>query len=265
LHEGSRVAEGPFVAVNCGAFVRDMIASELFGHRRGAFTGAVENRRGAFELADGGTLFLDEIGELPIDLQPMLLRVLETGEIRPVGSEQTTKLRVRVVAATNRDPNEEITKGRLREDLFYRLAVVRIELPPLRTRTEDIEPLAQFFAVESGFGPLPADVIAQLKRRTFPGNARELRNAVAAFGAVGHLPPDRGAEDNLDRELVRMMDLDEPYAVQKEALVDRFTQLYVRRLLERTNGNQAAAAKLAGLDRTYFGRLVARLLPSDDG
>ncbi|HEX7663884.1 MAG TPA: sigma-54-dependent Fis family transcriptional regulator, partial [Polyangiaceae bacterium] len=138
LHERSKVASGPFVPVNCGALARELVLSELFGHKRGAFTGAHEARQGAFELADGGTLFLDEIGELPLDVQPVLLRTLETGEVRPVGSSAAKKVQVRLVAATNRDLAAEVAAGRFRQDLYYRLAVVKLVLPPLRTRLEDV-------------------------------------------------------------------------------------------------------------------------------
>ncbi|MBL8740236.1 MAG: sigma 54-dependent Fis family transcriptional regulator, partial [Myxococcales bacterium] len=188
LHAGSRVAQGPFIAVNCGAIPRDLIASELFGHRRGAFTGAVEARRGAFEAAHGGTLFLDEIAELPIEVQPMLLRVLEAGEIRAVGDDQVKTVKVRLVAATNSDLAQRVEAGDFREDLFYRLAVVRLRVPPLRERPEDIEPLALRFARAEGLDGLPKPVIDQLRSRSFPGNARELRNLVQAYAALGALP-----------------------------------------------------------------------------
>ena len=138
IHDGSSVAEGPFVTVNCGAIARELVTSELFGHRRGAFTGANEARRGAFESAHGGTLFLDEIGELPVDVQPALLRALESGEIRPVGGDRSITVRARVVAATNRELREEVRAGRFREDLFYRLVIYPILVPPLREHPDDI-------------------------------------------------------------------------------------------------------------------------------
>ncbi|MBL9020715.1 MAG: sigma 54-dependent Fis family transcriptional regulator [Myxococcales bacterium] len=266
LHEGSQVAAGPLVTVNCGAIPRELVASELFGHKKGAFTGAVEARTGAFDEADGGTLFLDEIGELPIDLQPALLRVLETGEVRAVGADRPHTVRVRVVAATNRDLAEEVNAGRFREDLFYRLAVVRLSIPPLRERIEDIEPLASRFAAAAGLAGLPGPIVEALKARSYPGNARELRNAVQAYAALGVLPQAaRKPGATLDLALSELVDTSRPYADLKEDLTDRFTKLYIAALLARTGGNQSAAARLAGLDRTHLGRLVAKYGPFGGG
>jgi transcriptional regulator with GAF, ATPase, and Fis domain len=257
LHDGSSLAKGPHVVVNCGAIPRELVASELFGHRRGAFTGAVESRKGAFESADGGTIFLDEIGELPLDIQPVLLRVLETGEVRPVGGD-ALHVRVRVVAATNRDLAEEVSAGRFREDLFYRLAVVQLVVPPLRDRVEDVEALARRFATAAGV-VLPDDVVEQLKARSYPGNVRELRNVVQAWAALGAIPePSRVREGELERLLADRVDVNAPYAEQKEQLNDVFTRVYLQSLLASTGGNQTQAAKLAGLDRSYLGRLVVK-------
>jgi DNA-binding NtrC family response regulator len=259
LHEGSRVSSGPLVIVNCGAIPRDLVASELFGHRRGAFTGAVDARRGAFESADGGTLFLDEIGELPVDVQPMLLRALEAGEVRAVGGDQPTQVSVRVVAATNRDLEKEVPQGRFREDLFYRLAVVRLHVPPLRERLEDVEPLALRFAAAAGLPDVPADVLEKLKARPWPGNARELRNAVQAYAALGVLPePARSKAALLRVALAEFVDVGRPYARQKDDLGDEFTRVYLEALLAHAGGNQTVAARIAGLDRTYLGRLIAK-------
>jgi transcriptional regulator with GAF, ATPase, and Fis domain len=258
LHEGSSVSSGPLVVVNCGAIPHDLVASELFGHRRGAFTGAVESRKGAFENADGGTLFLDEIGELPLDLQPVLLRALETGEVRPVGGEPR-HVRVRVVAATNRDLAEEVKAGRFREDLFYRLAVVRMLVAPLRDRVEDVEPLARRFASSIGAPSLPDDVVEQLKSRGYPGNVRELRNIVQAWAALGTLPePERMRGGELERLLADLVDVSRVYGDQKEHVTDVFTRVYLHALLAHTKGNQTQAARLAGLDRSYLGRLLVK-------
>lgn len=260
LHAGSRVASGPFVAVNCGAIPRELIASELFGHRRGAFTGAVEARRGAFEVAHGGTLFLDEIAELPLEVQPMLLRVLEAGEIRAVGDDHARTVKVRLVAATNQQLGQRVQAGDFREDLYYRLAVVRLRVPPLRERAEDIEPLALRFARAEGLSGLPRPVLDQLRSRTFQGNARELRNLVQAFAALGALPEPAGTGRDLRTLALRQaVDLKRPFLEQRDELMDAFTRQYLETLLAHTNGNQSAAAELAGLDRTYLGRLLTKL------
>jgi DNA-binding NtrC family response regulator len=259
LHERSKLANGPFVTVNCGALARELVASELFGHRRGAFTGAHESRKGAFEIANGGTLFLDEIGELPLDIQPILLRALESGEIQPVGAETKIQVRVRVVSATNRDLASEVAAGRFREDLFYRLAVVRLTVPPLRERLDDIVFLANRFAADHELSGLPSAVVEALMARTWPGNVRELRNVISAYAALGVLPPAVGRQaEKLDNVLEGSVDLAVPYMDQKDGLVDRFTALYLRALIASSNGNQSEAARISGLDRTYLRRLLAK-------
>jgi DNA-binding NtrC family response regulator len=259
LHDASRVSSGPCVTVNCGAIPRELVASELFGHKKGAFTGALDARKGAFESADGGTLFLDEIGELPIDIQPMLLRVLESGEIRPVGGDQARQVKVRIVAATNRNLEQEVRQGRFREDLYYRLAVVQLHVPPLRERLDDVEPLAVLFARAAGLDAIPRDVLEKLKSRSWPGNARELRNAVQAYAALGQLPePSRGKTALLELALRELVDLGRSYAEQKDELGDQFTRLYLEALLAASGGNRTAAARVAGLDRTYLGRLLTK-------
>ena len=191
IHEHSPAAAGPFVALNCGAMDRSLARSELFGHRRGAFTGASEAHAGAFEAASGGTLFLDEIGELPYDVQPLLLRALEAGAITRMGDTDQHLVKVRIVAATNRDLASEVRAGNFRDELYFRLAVVRIALPPLRDRPEDIALLAQRFAQEVGLSELGADVSRELGRRRWPGNARELRNAIHAYAVLGSVPEHR--------------------------------------------------------------------------
>jgi transcriptional regulator with GAF, ATPase, and Fis domain len=262
LHEGSSVANGPLVTVNCGAIAPELVASELFGHKRGAFTGASEPRKGAFESADGGTLFLDEIGELPLDVQPMLLRALESGEIRPVGADRSQHVRVRVVAATHRDLRSEVRANRFREDLYYRIAVVELSVPSLRDRVDDIGELANRFAYAAGLQQgLPGPVIERLRARRFPGNVRELRNVVQAFAALGRLPneplspEDRGGDAD---SIERLIDVTRPYADQKDELIDRFNQAYLVRLMQHTNGNQSAAARLSGLDRSWLWRLLIK-------
>jgi DNA-binding NtrC family response regulator len=256
IHEGS---SGPFVALNCAAISPSLILSELFGHARGAFTGAVNTRPGAFECANGGTLFLDEIGDLPVDVQPALLRALETGEVRPVGEQKSRHVRVRIVAATNRDLDDDVRLGRFREDLFFRLAVVRVHVPPLRERAEDIPLMAQAFAAAAAGAALPRPVLASLAERTWRGNVRELRNAVLAYLAVGDLPPPDGPRmAALDSAFAGLVDLARPYAEQKDAIAHRFTRVYLDALITRTGYNQSEAARRSGLDRTYLGRLLAK-------
>jgi len=259
LHEGSSVSAGPFVAVNCGAIAREVIASELFGHKKGAFTGAVEARKGAFESANGGTLFLDEVGELPLDMQPMLLRALELGEIRAVGEDLPRQVKVRLVAATNRDLEAEARAGTFRQDLFYRLAVVRLSVPPLRERVPDIEPMAMHFARKAGLPELSAGVIQELRCRAWPGNVRELQNAIQSYAALGVLPGAPSSElDHLEVGLSELADPTRPYAEQKEALTERFTVIYLKSLMDHAHGNQSEAARVSGLNRGYLGRLLSR-------
>jgi DNA-binding NtrC family response regulator len=235
------------------------VASELFGHRRGAFTGAHEDRQGAFVKANGGTLFLDEVGELPLEVQPMLLRALELGEVRPVGDDRPSRVKVRVVAATNRDLEGEVTAGRFRQDLFYRLAVVRLPVPPLRERVEDIPALAQRFGAAVGLGEIRPELLQALRARSWPGNVRELRNVIQAYAALGTLPRSaRSSEGGLEEELAQLVEVAKPYADQKDALVERFTKIYLQALLQHTHGNQSVAADISGLSRSYLGKLLAR-------
>jgi DNA-binding NtrC family response regulator len=259
LHEGSSVAGGPLVTVNGGAIAPELVASELFGHRRGAFTGASDARKGAFESAEGGTLFLDELGELPLDVQPMLLRALESGEIRALGSDRSTHVRVRVVAATHRDLRSEVRAHRFREDLYYRLAVIELTVPPLRERLDDVEALATRFGTAVGLERLPPELVARLRARRWPGNVRELRNVVQAFAALGRLPSESsGIEVAGEDMLARLIDVTRPYADQKDDLVEQFTRAYLVRLMQHTGGNQSAAARLSGLDRSWLWRLLIK-------
>ncbi len=205
IHQQSRRRDGPFIVFDCGAVPENLIESELFGHEKGSFTGAISTRQGVFELANGGTVFLDELGELALDLQPKLLRVLEQREVKRIGSGRPTKVDVRIVAATNRDLEEEVRAGRFREDLFYRLTVVRLSLPPLRDRREDVELLARHFLAQGSFNkdPLGAkkvtafvpDVFERLRLYDWPGNVRELHNVVerAVSFADGDVIDARGS------------------------------------------------------------------------
>ena len=259
IREGSSLRDAPFVVVNSAALGGEVVRSELFGHRRGAFTGAIESRAGALERADGGTLFLDEVGELPLDVQPMLLRALETGDVQRVGDDQVRRVKVRVIAATHRDLPALVRDGKFREDLYYRLAVVPIRIPPLRDRPEDVPLLANHFASLGGLAELPADVLEQLSKRSWPGNARELRNAVQAYLALGTLADNiEIADDALEAIFARYVDLDRPFQEQKQQMTLLFGRTYFQKLLEACSGNRSEAARRVGMDRSYLGKLLAR-------
>jgi two-component system, NtrC family, nitrogen regulation response regulator GlnG len=261
VHEHSALRRGPFVVVNCGALDRQLVRSELFGHQKGAFTGAVRRHVGAFEAANGGSLFLDEIGELPLDVQPVLLRALEQRRITPVGSHDEVPVEVRLIAASHRDLASEVQRGAFREDLFYRVQVVRLLLPPLRERLEDVPVLAQAFARSHGVASLPEEFTRALACHHWPGNVRELRNAVEAYLALGVLPtaPDAGKSHDIDLALSRFVNPEQTYAAQKDEILQRFTRAYLERLLEATGGNQSRAARQSGLERSYLGKLLGRL------
>ena len=261
LHERSMVSQGPFVAVNCGVLDRTLVRSELFGHARGAFTGASEARGGAFEAAANGTLFLDEIGELPLEVQPVLLRALETGSVQRLGETQERPVKIRLVAATNRKLEELVKEGKFREDLYYRLLVVHLELPPLRARPGDIPRLVHTFAVELGTEEIPEAVMKQFESKRWPGNVRELKNAVRAYLAIGTLPQTVATPDvGLDAALRAGIDLSKPYAELKEDFLERFQRLYLEQLLVTTAGNQSEAARISGLERSHLNKLLKRRL-----
>ncbi|MEO0325059.1 MAG: sigma 54-interacting transcriptional regulator [Myxococcota bacterium] len=264
---GGRAA-GPFVTVDCASMTPNLVASELFGHERGAFTGAERQRIGAFERALGGTLFLDEIGELPPELQPNLLGALERRRFRRVGGSKEIDVDVRVVAATNRDLRSEVNGGRFRLDLYYRLAVVTLQVPPLRDRPEDVELLVAHFLEEAGFrgavGDLiEGDLLAQLRSHVWPGNVRELRNFVEATLAMGEAtfsPPPEAWEPESDEGpgIPLRAALERPYREARASILERFERAYVAHRLERTGGNVAQAAREAGMDRSHLFTLVKR-------
>jgi two-component system response regulator HydG len=248
VHQWSPRREGPLVAANCAGLPETLIESELFGHTRGAFTGAREARQGFFRAADGGTLFLDEIGEMPLHLQPKLLRALESGEILPVGSDTPVAVDTRLVAATNRDLGAEVQEGRFRDDLYYRINVVELVVPPLRERQEDILPLARKFAAEFAGGPvrLSPQALQCLLSYAWPGNVRELRNAIqrACLLSRGdvilpeHLPPKLAAQA-----------IETAPATAHAGRLSQVERATIRAVLAECNGNRTRAAERLGISR----------------
>jgi DNA-binding NtrC family response regulator len=266
VHDGSPRSEGPFVTVDCGAITPTLVASELFGHEKGAFTGATQAKRGAFEDADGGTIFLDEIGELPAELQTMLLGALERRRFCRVGGRKEVSVDVRVVAATNRDLRKDVNSGAFRLDLYYRLAVLSFEVPPLRERASDIPLLIEHFAREEGCTQaltelIPEETLARLLRHPWPGNVRELRNYVQAAIAMGE-PIELGSDasgaapEELERALAPL--LGRPYADARNRLLNAFERKYVEHLLQANHGNVAQAAREAGMARSHLNELLRR-------
>jgi two-component system, NtrC family, response regulator AtoC len=268
IHRRSARADKPFVAVNCGAIPAELIESELFGHTRGAFTGASADRRGLWEEADGGTIFLDEITETTPAFQVKLLRALQEGEIRRVGSNQTIHVNVRVIAATNRDPEEELRQGRFRQDLFYRLNAVTIYLPPLRERREDIMPLARHFAkrlAEPGAHQVSfsREAIEIIETYHWPGNIRELENAIVRAAALcDQIVRPEDLPERI-RHAVRATQTVivpfEPAQTEEQLLsLAELERQHVLRVLQHTGGNKQAAARILGIDRTTLQRIIKR-------
>jgi len=258
LHSGSTRAKGPFIRFNCAAIASELAESELFGHVRGAFTGATAQHRGFFARADGGTLVLDEIGELPLHLQPKLLRALQSGELQPVGGSQVEHVDVRVVACTHRDLLAEARAGRFREDLYYRLAVVELTMPALRERAEDIALLAETFAHSAAerFGidglRLSADLLPALQARAYPGNVRELENLMTRLVALSE-------SATIDAAQLAALDADSgarPSAATSTGTfrqqVEQLERTLLAQALEGAAGNQSEAARALGLSRVTF-------------
>ena len=269
LHEMGPRAGGPFAVFDCTAVPPNLVESALFGHERGSFTGATEARRGVFEEAHGGTLLIDEIGDLDIELQAKLLRALERSEIRRIGGKAWIRVDVRVLAATRRNLDQEVAAGRFRDDLFYRLAVARIELPPLRHRAGDVALLARTFwsRMATAGEPIPEDFVDRLASYAWPGNVRELHNAVARRVALGDLgdmaaiglgagaPSSQAAgSDPIGAILAENL----PFPRAREKLVEAFERRYVEDVLRRHGGNVARAAAASGIARRYFQILQAR-------
>ena len=277
LHQCSPRRDGPFVPVHCAALAPTLLESELFGHEKGAFTGATERRRGRFELADGGTLFLDEIGEIDPALQVKILRVLEERKFERVGGTETLHVDVRLVAATNRDLRARVAEGAFREDLFYRLYVVNLTLPPLRERDGDVVLLAQHYlktlAEENGKKPMAISPEAMdvLQAYPWPGNVRELRNLIdrafyspsrpidlAACLHAGRLVKARCADSAIEAMKVDDAIGNRPFKEEKAELVDEFERKYILKLLKRNDGNVSKSSREAGIERAYLQRLIKK-------
>jgi DNA-binding NtrC family response regulator len=283
VRRGTR-ADNPFLIIDCGAISPNLIESELFGHAKGAFTGADRMRIGAFEAADGGTIFLDEIAELPLDMQPKLLRAIESREIRRTGENTPRRVDVRVIAATNRRLESEVNHGRFRDDLYFRLGVLTVRLPPLRKRLEDIPLLVRVLLrsmnAEECEHLFTAEVIDDMARHDWPGNVRELRNYVERSvvldlaapaskrnSAVDSLPSGKvlarprpvGADPSaVAFQSPAIIDLQKPFREAKEELITGFERRYLSALLEASGGNISRAARMAKMDRMYLYRLLQR-------
>jgi two-component system nitrogen regulation response regulator NtrX len=267
LHRQSPFAAGPFVKVNCAAIPVELLESELFGHEKGAFTGATSSRRGKFELADGGTIFLDEVSDLQEAAQAKLLRVLQEGEFQRVGGEETLHVAVRVISATNKDLAAMVAQKRFREDLYYRLSVVPIRVPPLRERPEDIRPLAEYFLEEfcrrNNFKPkhVEEEVFALLHSYRWPGNVRELRNVVERIAILS-------TSDAITREFIPLEIRAPQEAGPPSSLEEARAQAErerIRQALEEARGNVSAAARALGVERTRLHKRIRALgLGRDD-
>jgi DNA-binding NtrC family response regulator len=278
IHKHSRRAQRKLVPVNCAALPDNLLESEMFGYRKGAFTGADRDKAGLLEVANGGTLFLDELTEMTMPLQAKLLRVLQDGVVRRLGSEtQDAVVDVRFISATNRDPQESVQQGILREDLFYRLRVVPIKLPPLRKRVEDIPLLAEFFLKRSwerhraSGAPAPEfepETVAFLQSRPWRGNVRELQNVIEHLAVIADAgrpitpddipvyddgPVEAAADSGLPAGI-----MNEAFHIAKDNLIAHFEKEYLSRLTTRAGGNMSKAARLAGIDRTTLYRLMEK-------
>jgi DNA-binding NtrC family response regulator len=286
LHDYSPRKDGPFVVLDCGSIPPNLIESELFGHERGAFTGATSSYAGAFERAHGGTVFLDEIGELPLAMQPKLLRVLERKEVRRVGGAKTIEVDLRVVAATNRDLGVEVNRGRFREDLYYRLAVARVHVPPLRERKDDLPLLIEHILTTTPNGEtasIAQETIDLMSKHDWPGNVRELRNVIERAVLLSETPETEEslrrapaapkASDNpggitvtpsqtatsADASMTVPVDVAVPFKQAKQDVISEFERRYISRLLAQHDGNISAAARAAGIDRMSIHKMLHRL------
>jgi DNA-binding NtrC family response regulator len=277
IHRAGPRARGPFAVVDCAAIPPALIESELFGHERGAFTGAVGARPGAFEAARGGTVFLDEIGELPLDMQPKLLRAIEERTVKRLGSTATITLDVRLVAATNRDLRQAVNRGGFRSDLYYRLNIVKLRLPPLRERPGDIPLLVDAFHRELTGDPSarpPPELVASLAQHDWPGNVRELRAAVerslliddpSQWRALLDEPLDPAAGGDGSGAALDPFDESLTFRAAKERAMLRWERWYLAELLRRSEGNLSRASRAARMDRTHLRELARRYRLIDSG
>lgn len=290
IHDNSLRKDKPFVVFDCSAVAPNLIESELFGHLKGSFTGAIKDRKGAFEAASSGTIFLDEIGELSLDLQPKLLRALEQREIKRVGSTTPVQLDVRVVCATNRDLRKEVDEGRFREDLYYRLSVVKIQLPPLRERSEDIPLISEKILGLARFNKKPDgsyfasrvedDALKMLQRYQWPGNVRELTNILeraVSFSENGvingsHMEFIFSEAQHTSEPTINMgIDSNMPFKEAKQKIVEHFEKDYLEDLLKRNKNNVSKASREAKIDRKHLRNLLIKYgiiegtLSDDDG
>jgi transcriptional regulator with GAF, ATPase, and Fis domain len=272
IHQASLRKSGPYVVVDCGAVQRQLVESELFGHEKGAFSGAYQQRPGAFEMSSGGTVFIDELGELELDMQPKLLRVLDAREVRRIGGSSPMPIDMRVVAATRRDLGREVERGAFREDLYFRLSVITLTIPPLRERAEDIPILVQHFlddlAKMRGVPPLVIDAATmdRLTSHDWPGNVRELKNAIERAVLLSAVRPGakleiQGLESNHKGYVPKSelpFDPSLSFSDSKEKWLDERERSYVVWLLEQHEGNVSAAARGARMDRKYLHKLIKK-------
>jgi len=269
IHEASLRKDRPMVVVDCGSVQRQLVESELFGHEKGAFSGAYVRRQGAFELASAGTLFIDELGELDLELQPKLLRVLDAREVRRLGSTQPIPIDIRVVVSSPRNLAREVERGAFREDLFFRLSVVSLDVPPLRERSEDIPELVEHFVAEIAAQrnlPIPriaSETIDRLTSHDWPGNVRELRNTVERAILLAAVRPgnELWVGEMATKSSGTAMDAFDPglgFSDAKERWLDRREKTYLTWLLGEHQGNVSAAARAAQMDRKYLHKLIKK-------
>ncbi len=250
IHQNSARSDKPFVVFDCGAVSAELVESDLFGHHKGAFTGAKDERKGAFLEADGGTLFIDEIAELPLELQPRLLRAVESGRIKAIGSDAFRHIDVRVISATHHDLEAAVKRGTFRADLYFRLAVISVTIPPLRQRIDDLQALVARFCENAGkqLDDLSPSFLAECQIRAWPGNVRELKHAVERELFSTKPSPVPGVAPSAL-----------PFKEAKAHMVDRFTREYLQRLLKENHGNVSEVARASGLARPYVHELLTKL------